>query len=90
MSIRPIRRTLFAAAALGAAALLALALPGLRGPAAQAQGIMSAPACQCSAPTAIAGISATIVHCICGAMSCAVTEYGAAAKRENQMQCVRP
>jgi hypothetical protein len=76
-----------AAAALAGAATLALLLL-LRGSPVQAQGPMSAPACQCSAPTPIPGMASRVAHCLCGAMSCAIAESPDLA-RGNQMQCVR-
>lgn len=90
MSIQS-RSNLFRAATTGAlmagAAVLALLL--LRGSPVQAQqGPMSAPACQCSAPTPIPGMSSRVAHCLCGALSCAIAE-SAEASRGNQMQCVR-
>lgn len=75
-----------AAAALAGAALLASVL--LRGSPVQAQGPMSAPACQCSAPTPVPGMASRIAHCLCGALSCAIAESPDAA-RGSQMQCVR-
>lgn len=89
MSLRPLSagRWLAATAVAGAALVAFVLLPPRS---AEAQGVMSAPACQCAAPTPIPGIRSTVVHCICGAMSCAITEYqpttGAGAQ---QMQCVR-
>jgi hypothetical protein len=75
------------AASLAAVAALALLLRG--GPVqAQAQGPMSAPACQCSAPTPIPGMTTRVAHCLCGALSCAIAE-SAELSRGNQMQCVR-
>ena len=73
-----------AAAVLGAAALLLL----LRGNPVQAQGPMSAPACQCSAPTAIPGMGSRIAHCLCGALACAISEP-VTTSGASQMQCVR-
>ncbi len=73
-----------AAAVLGTVAVLAL----LRGNPVQAQGPMSAPACQCSVSTPIPGMGSRIAHCLCGAIACAIAEpvsSGGAA----QMQCVR-
>jgi len=65
----------------------------LRGAPAQAQvqvqGPMSAPACQCSAPVSITGMTSRVAHCMCGAMSCAITESGDAARHAPVMQCVR-
>lgn len=56
---------------------------------AQAQGPMSAPACQCSAPVSIAGMTSRIAHCMCGIMSCAITDTGDAARQAPVLQCVR-
>jgi hypothetical protein len=69
------------AAALAAAVLLK---PG----AAEAQNIMAAPACQCSAPTAVPGMSMTVVHCVCGGVACVLSEYTGAGKTP-LMQCVK-
>lgn len=69
----------------GVAAVVVL----LRGAPAQAQGPMSAPACQCSAPVSIAGMTSRVAHCMCGAMSCAITEAGDAVRHAPVMQCVR-
>jgi hypothetical protein len=64
----------------------------LRGAPAQAQvqvqGPMSAPACQCSAPVSITGMTSRVAHCLCGPMSCAITETGD-ARQAPVMQCVR-
>lgn len=56
---------------------------------AQAQGPMSAPACQCSAPVSITGMTSRVAHCMCGVMSCAITETGDATRHAPVMQCVR-
>ncbi len=79
------------AALLGLGSLLVAAAVALvlRGAPAQAQSPMSAPACQCSASTPISGLSSRIAHCICGAMSCAVTESTEPAAKSSLMQCVR-
>ena len=55
----------------------------------EAQGIMAAPACQCSATTPIASMSTTVVHCICGGMSCVISEHKEPGKNTNLMQCVK-
>ena len=55
----------------------------------EAQGIMAAPACQCSATTPIASMSTTVVHCICGSMSCVISEHKEPGKNTNLMQCVK-
>ena len=68
---------------------LAVALLLLRGSPVQAQGPMSAPACQCSPAVAIPGMGSRIAHCICGVMACAVTEPIDATRGSSMMQCVR-
>ncbi|MCZ4314420.1 hypothetical protein O4H66_13495 [Comamonadaceae bacterium G21597-S1] len=78
------RLATIAATLAGAAALLL----GVYGQPAQAQGPMSAPACQCSAPTPIPGLTSRIAHCMCGVLSCAIAEPEQGT-RSSQMQCVR-
>lgn len=57
---------------------------------ADAQNIMAAPACQCSAPTAVPAMSMTVVHCVCGGVACVLNEYTGANKTGMPlMQCVR-
>ena len=57
---------------------------------AEAQGIMSAPTCQCSAPTSVFNTSGnSVVHCVCGGMSCVLSEHKEPGKNTNLMQCVR-
>jgi hypothetical protein len=60
---------------------------------AEAQGVMSAPACQCSAATEVPALSTQVVHCICGGLSCVVSQVAASASpiapRSNLMQCVK-
>jgi hypothetical protein len=85
--LRPSRQ--LAAFGLSAAVLLGSGLLMLRGERAQAQGVMSTPACQCSAATAIPSLSTNVVHCLCGAMSCVISEHGGQAKATNLMQCVK-
>lgn len=74
---------------LGTLVVAAAAALVLRGAPAQAQGIMSAQACQCSVPTPISGMSSRIAHCMCGALSCAVMETSDPAGKGSSMQCVR-
>ena len=83
------RHTLAAAAVIGLAGLALAASLALRPGDAGAQGLMAAPACQCSAPTAIPGLSTSLVHCLCGGMSCVVAEQGPAGKGAGLLQCVR-
>ncbi|PZO19593.1 MAG: hypothetical protein DCF26_05710 [Burkholderiales bacterium] len=54
-----------------------------------AQGVMSAPACQCSAPTLVVTGGASVVHCVCGAMSCVISLPSASSKDTSQLQCVK-
>ena len=86
---RSVRFTHLAAIVLGSVLVLLLGLLGLRWGQAQAQGVMSAPACQCSAPTSIASMSTQVVHCLCGGMSCVVSEHSGQGKNSNLMQCVK-
>ena len=86
---RSVRFTHLAAIFLGSVLVLLLGLLGLRWGQAQAQGVMSAPACQCSAPTSIASMSTQVVHCLCGGMSCVVSEHTGQGKNSNLMQCVK-
>jgi hypothetical protein len=78
-----------------ASVMLAAAAAGLSGlfgghaGRAEAQGLMSVPACQCSPTTPVAGISTTLVHCICGGISCVITEHKEQGKNTNLMQCVK-
>lgn len=64
MLTRPVRYTHLAAIVVSSAAVLLLALLGLRWGQAEAQGVMSAPACQCSATTSIPSMSTNVVHCL--------------------------
>ena len=81
---------ILAAATVGLSSLLGLfgGLGGLPGRA-EAQSFMSVPACQCSPTTPVAGMSTTLVHCICGGMSCVITEHKEQGKNTNLMQCVK-
>lgn len=54
-----------------------------------AQNIMSAPACQCSAPTLVVTGGASVVHCVCGAMSCVISVPSQTSKDTSQLQCVK-
>ena len=85
------KRSITIRLATGLAALAVVASVALlmQGAPAQAQGPMSAPPCQCSAPVSITGMTSRVAHCMCGAMSCAITETGDAARHAPLMQCVR-
>ena len=89
MRIRSTPYRLLGATVLGSIAVLAVALLGLRGGPAEAQGVMSAPACQCSASTAIPSMAASVVHCLCGGMSCVLSEHSGPGRSANLMQCVK-
>jgi hypothetical protein len=89
MLARSSRLTLMAGIGLAATAALVAALLGLRPGTAEAQGILAAPACQCSASTAIPGLSTTVVHCLCGGVSCVIGENSAQGKGASLMQCVK-
>ena len=81
---------LMAAAGLGVAALLAMGLLALRPIPAQAQGSLSVPACQCSAPTSILNMSTSVAQCLCGNATCVISqETGSGKSGTNLMQCVR-
>ena len=88
MNLLTPRTKLLATTVLGLAAIAAAVL-GLRPGQAEAQSIMAAPGCQCSAPTSIPGISTNVVHCLCGSMSCVISEHTGPGKNTNLMQCVR-
>ncbi len=86
---RTSRITLLAAFGLATAAAGIVVFSGGLGSRAEAQGVMSVPACQCSATTPIASMSSTVVHCICGGMSCVISEHKEQGKNTNLMQCVK-
>ena len=88
-TLKPVSLRAAGLLALGTLVLAAAAALVLRGAPAQAQNVMAAPACQCSAPTPISGMSSRIAHCICGALSCAVMEATEPAGKGSAMQCVR-
>ena len=89
MFARRSRITLVAVIGFGLVAALLAALLGTSAEKAVAQGIMTAPACQCSATTPIPGMSTNVVHCLCGGMSCVVSEHTSQGRSNNLMQCVR-
>ena len=86
---RPSRAACLAAIVLAAATMGVLVFFGGHGGRAEAQNLMSVPACQCSPTTPIAGMGTTMVHCICGGMSCVITEHKEQGKNTNLMQCVK-
>lgn len=69
-------------------AALFAALP-LRPASAQSKNIMEAPACQCSAPTAVVTGGTRLVHCVCGGMSCVMSVPPSGSKDTGQLQCVK-
>ena len=50
---------------------------------------MAAPACQCSTATAVPGLDTSLVHCVCGGMTCVLSQHAAKGAADNLMQCVR-
>lgn len=86
---RPSRPTCLAALVLATATTGVVFFFGGHGGRAEAQGLMSAPACQCSPTTPIASMSTTVVHCICGGMSCVISEHKDQGKSTHLMQCVK-
>ncbi len=88
MRIRP-RFAYVAAIFAVAASAGVLGLLAMHGGKAEAQGLLSAPACQCSLPTVISSMSSSVVHCLCGGMSCVVSEHKEQGKNTNLMQCAR-
>lgn len=86
---RPVRFTHLAAIVLSSVVVVMLGLLGLRWGQAEAQNVMSAPACQCSAPTSIASMSTNVVHCLCGGVSCVISEHTGQGKSSNLLQCVK-
>jgi hypothetical protein len=89
MLLRSARYTHLAVIVLSSVAVIFFGLLGLRWGQAEAQGVMSAPACQCSAPTSIPSMSSNVVHCLCGGISCVVSEHTGPGKNANLMQCVK-
>ncbi len=86
---RPVRFTHLAVIVLSSVVVVLIGLLGPRWGQAEAQSVMSAPACQCSAPTSIASLSTNVVHCLCGGMSCVISEHAGQGKGSNLMQCVK-
>jgi hypothetical protein len=60
-------------------------------PQAQAPNVMAVPACQCSPPTSVLGTGSgpRVVHCVCGALSCAISLPAGTAPDSHQLQCMR-
>lgn len=85
---RPLRGVLIAAVLLFLLMVALLAGLALRPASAQSSKIMAAPACQCSAPTAVDG-GARLVHCVCGGMSCVISVPPSGGKDASQLQCVK-
>ena len=84
----PVRATYLAGLLVAVTAAGALGLLAANANKAEAQGIMSAPACQCSAPTTITGFASRVAHCLCGGMSCVISEQSG-PNPPSLMQCVR-
>lgn len=89
MSQRPLRGVLIAAILLFLLVVALLAALPLQPASAQTRNIMAAPACQCSAPTAVVEGGARLVHCVCGGMSCVISLPPGGGKDASQLQCVK-
>lgn len=87
MSRNSKRVTVFATAC-AVASILAVALVSLRPGPVEAQGVMSTPACQCSAVTELPAMSSRLVHCMCGAMACVLSRTDG-PQGDSAMQCVK-
>ncbi len=86
----PVRAAWLTGAMAAAAVAGAFGLLAVNPDKAEAQGIMSAPGCQCSAPTSIfSTVGNNVVHCVCGGMSCVISEHKESGKNTNLMQCVK-
>jgi len=83
------RLALFTATLAGLAVAAALSWAAMRTGDVQAQPVMSAPSCQCSAPTSIPGLSTQVVHCLCGGMACVLSQHSEPGASKNLMQCVK-
>jgi hypothetical protein len=81
------RRGAAATTLLIGAAGLAAVLTARDGRAQSGANPMSVPACQCAAATAVPALSTSVVHCLCGSMSCVLAQAGATAVPA--LQCVR-
>ena len=88
MFSRPKNATLLIATVAVAALLTAGGLSLRTGPA-QAQGVLTVPACQCSAPASILNMSTMVVQCLCGNATCVISQESGPGKGGNLMQCVR-
>ncbi|RJP68871.1 MAG: hypothetical protein C4535_08570 [Comamonadaceae bacterium] len=90
MSQRPLRGLLIAAILCFLLVVVLLAGLPLRPASAQSRNIMAAPACQCSAPTAVVEGGTRLVHCVCGGMSCVISlPPGMGKDGGQQLQCVK-
>ena len=75
---------------LKAATVPVLALAALASSPLRAQPTLAPPACQCSAPTAVPALSITVVHCLCGGISCVISDITGGTKTGSPlMQCVK-
>lgn len=73
-----------------AGAALSLSLMVLAGTPSLAQPTMAPPPCQCSTPTPVPALSMTVVHCLCGGVSCVLSESTGGSKTGAPlMQCVK-
>lgn len=68
----------------------ALASIVLAASAVHAQPTMTPLACQCSTPTPVPALSMTVVHCLCGGVTCVLSEVtGGGKPSAPSMQCVK-
>lgn len=56
---------------------------------AEAQGVMTAPACQCSAPTSVPGLGTTVAQCLCTGVTCVLAAPTSSNGPATLMQCVK-
>jgi hypothetical protein len=89
MSQRPLRGVLIAAILLFLLAVVLLAALPRQPASAQTRNVTQAPACQCSAPTAVVEGGARLVHCVCGGMSCVISLPPGNSRDASQLQCVK-
>ncbi len=59
-------------------------------PASPSQNVMAVPPCQCSQPAPVLGANGPrVVHCVCGALSCAVVVAIGAGTEAQHLQCAK-
>ena len=85
------RSALWAAGAVLLLVFLLAAGMAIKASPAQAQHVMAAPGCQCSAPTSVLGTGGgpKLVHCVCGGLSCAISMAAGNSSDNHQLQCMK-